>query len=222
MNKRKRNHIGHISNGVSDKVYVVATVKNSDGTYDCVGRYGRRNGNMKEQIKAKGVTKFAAEAAADKLVKSKFHRAKDSYVDIDSPEYLGVLTRNDVWLSSYLEPERSEVVSALKAAKQILPDEGVPWRDFYPEVGIESGRIIEKRREARVPTVEDEVVCVNNAGLEDQFDFGVEYILVSGRLGEDFIVVLDKYNEKREVFSDRFMTVYEANFAGIINEAALV
>lgn len=193
----KTNTIGHIKKGSSDKVYIVAIVDNKDGTYDVVGRDIEVVAEvefLKEDVKARGVTLLSAETQAHLLIRSKMYRSRDPYVDIDSPDYCHGLTRRDPWLSKYLEPSRG--------AKAVTPAKPAPA--------------------APVPTVDDEVVCVNNAGLEDQFDFGIEYICVSGSLSDDFVIVLDKYNERREVFSDRFMTVKKATAKGLFNEAASV
>ena len=57
--------------------------------------------------------------------------------------------------------------------------------------------------------VPDTVVeCVDNSGMEDQFDVGVEYILDSK--DGDFFTVYDKLGIRRECFRDRFREVTAA------------
>ena len=57
----------------------------------------------------------------------------------------------------------------------------------------------------RIVQPDNIVECVNNAGMEDQFDQGVEYIF-EGKPGE-MITVFDKCGEKRECFADRFKVI---------------
>jgi hypothetical protein len=193
MNHRKRNHIGHCTEGTSDKVYIIATVKNDDGTFSCEGRYGRRNGNMKVDIKASHVSKAAATAAADKLIANKFRRRKGAYIDIDSQEYNGVLTRQNGWLSNWIEKERPDVQSALVGGS-VQGNNTAPASTPAPKP---------KKAEPPKPQEPEVLVCVNNVGLEDQFDEGVEYF-VKKYEDDDFVQVIDKCNEVRSVFRERF------------------
>ena len=184
----KINTIGHVKSGSSDKVYVVAIVDHKDGTYSVVGRYGRNQGNIKEDIKASRVSKWSAEEAARKLVDSKFHRSRNPYIDIDSPEYRGSLTRSDYWLKNWLEDENTP--------KPAQPKKADPAPKPAPKT------------EQKPKVVEPEVlICINNVGYEHLFDEGIEY-LFKGRNGE-FVTVIDKYGEKQEVFSERFVTEKE-------------
>jgi hypothetical protein len=52
------------------------------------------------------------------------------------------------------------------------------------------------------------VECVDNSGMEDQFDKGVEYVLDSKK--GDFFTVYDKLGVKQECFGDRFKEVVGA------------
>ena len=201
----KTNYIGHVKKGGSDKVYVVAVVDNGDGTYDCVGRYGRNQGSMKEQVKAKGVSKFAAESAADKLVRSKMHRNKDPYMDIDSTEYRNGLTRDDGWLKKWLEPEEGTVPTPKAVTIPKVNTDPIP-----PEA-------VKSKPAKKSEQFEDQVyVCINNAGYEHLFDEGIEYISTKGSLSEDFVTVLDKFNKPHEMFTDRFATVKDAAKRGLV------
>jgi len=47
------------------------------------------------------------------------------------------------------------------------------------------------------------VECIDNTGMEDQFDQGIEYIFEGAAHG-DMITVFDKLGEKRECFPTRF------------------
>lgn len=62
-----------------------------------------------------------------------------------------------------------------------------------------------EKAEIKVTPPDNVARCIDNAGLEDQFDEGVEYIF-EGKEG-DFIRVYDKTGELRECFSDRFEVV---------------
>lgn len=177
----KLNHIGHCTEGNSDKVYIVAAIKNADGTYSCEGRYGRRNGSLKVDVKISHVSRGDAIAEANKLIDKKFHRRKGAYVDIDSREYSGSLTRQDPWLRRWVEE-----VDGNTPAPAPVPT---------PTPAPQAPKPVQQES--------DVLVCINNAGIEDQFDEGVEYF-VKKYDDEDFVQVIDKYNEVRSVFRERF------------------
>jgi hypothetical protein len=200
------NRIGHIREGSKDKVYIVCIRENNNGSFDCIGRYGRRGENLREQIKARGVTRFAAETAADKLISSKFYRNRDAYEDIESPGYANGLTRHNPWLQNWLEEETKGTVIPKKKKK-------------LPEINPIKKSSIKKSAPKRKEDLE--LVCINNAGYEDMFDFGVEYIVTKGRPTDDFITVLDKFNKQQEVFSERFATLKDATAKGLINQSVM-
>lgn len=49
----------------------------------------------------------------------------------------------------------------------------------------------------------DEVVCVNNTGIEDKFDLGVTYVFEE-HADEDMLWVTDKFGQRRESLKERF------------------
>jgi hypothetical protein len=50
----------------------------------------------------------------------------------------------------------------------------------------------------------NEVICINNAGMEDRFDIGVSYLFERHRSDDTMLWVVDKLGEKRECFKERF------------------
>jgi len=50
---------------------------------------------------------------------------------------------------------------------------------------------------------EDAVICIDNTGMEDKFDEGIEYISEE-HSGEGLIYVYDRFGKKQECFEDRF------------------
>jgi len=51
------------------------------------------------------------------------------------------------------------------------------------------------------------VVCINNIGLEDKFDMGKKYQLVS--VSDTMVTVIDEFEEKTEAFIERFAVTEE-------------
>ena len=50
---------------------------------------------------------------------------------------------------------------------------------------------------------DDVVICLDNSGVEDKFDKGIEYISEEHD-NKDMIYVYDRFGEKQECFRDRF------------------
>ena len=48
--------------------------------------------------------------------------------------------------------------------------------------------------------------CIDNTGIQDKFDIGLEYVYVDKK--DDFYTILDKYDKACHCISDRF----ELNF----------
>ena len=103
----KTNLVGHCKEGTSDKVYIVSIVtKNTpDGgsVYSVIAKNGRIYKSMKTH--QKGDFAFHQSAAAEqlKIFRTKTDKRRSHiYVDIESPEYLGVLTMVNPWLINHL------------------------------------------------------------------------------------------------------------------------
>ena len=216
---RTNNKIGHVKSGPCDKVYIVAIVDNGDGTYDAVGRYGRNGGNIKESKLATRVSRMAAERAANEQIRKKFNKNRDPYIDIDGSEYSGTLTRHSNWLKRWIEPETNTVTPQKVVNIPQANDPNEPaTRPGSKFAGKDSVR---KKREAKEAKTmagqDDELVCIDNAGYERQFDIGVEYIVTYTK-DADFYEVIDKYGEKQTMFRERFTTEAVAKSCGLLNE----
>ncbi len=72
----------HNTQGSSDKVYNVFLVEDGVGTFEVNATWGPRTGNMSSMVKAKGVGRYEANAAFDKLVKEKM---RGGYKDVTVP-----------------------------------------------------------------------------------------------------------------------------------------
>lgn len=99
------------------------------------------------------------------------------FIDIESAGYTGTLTRKD--FLHELEKEAEENITDERSV---------------------SGAMIQD-----IP--DDIVICINNVGIEDKFDLGIEYVFERHKDGQ-MIYVYDKNGVKGEFFYDRFKVCY--------------
>ena len=68
---------------------------------------------------------------------------------------------------------------------------------------------LDKKMNVRLIT-DKEIICINNAGMEESFDQGISYI-VESHPDHDMVWAYDKFGVKQEVFAERFEKGYEFN-----------
>ena len=74
----------------------------------------------------------------------------------------------------------------------------------YMERGYE-GRLDESEEtEVKYPCAEFEVECVNNAGIEDEFDVGVDYVAEPHEDDDSLLYVYSNHGLKRKLLRNRF------------------
>jgi len=180
----KRNLIAHCQRGTSDKVYMACIRENPDGTYSVIGKWGRRGNTLQQSIKLSGATLADAESKAQVL----FHdKLKGGYVDIMSSSYNGPVTVLTV--QSDLEQDPAGIGTAQNPAPAPKkPKKQPPKKPAIPKEGV--------------------VVCLNNSGMVDKFDEGIEYVYEAHE-DEQMLWVYDKLGDKQECFTDRFEIVDE-------------
>jgi predicted DNA-binding WGR domain protein len=169
----------HDENINSDKVYIACVKRNSSGSWDVIGRWGRRGGGMQEDIKTTCSTRETALEKAQKLFYSK---TKKGYINIESPSYQGPVTRDSV--RPHLVPEQIDNEAGAKMA-------------------------VEKKKRLDRLASEFEVVCLNPTGIEKQFDKGERYMAKTDEKDESMLQVFDIYGKWQRVLAARFEAVTE-------------
>ena len=176
----KRNLVAHCQSGGSDKVYMVCVREElPDGTFGVIVKYGRRGKTLQQSFKVSGVTESQAHAEQRKVFNQKI---RGGYVDVEDPSYSGPVELSD--LSAYME---SEPVSATPAKPPKPKPKPAPKP--APKEGV--------------------AVCVDNSGLEDKFDEGIEYVC-EAHDDQELLWVYDKIGSKQECFIERFEVVNES------------
>ena len=191
--------ISHSRKGTSDKVYMYCLEKvkfsgpTSDSVYDyIVYAYWGRNGNTLKRIQ-----KFSSpDLDSAKTYQTLAHsgRVKDhigEYQDIDDSNYGGGLTRNCPFIFKCLPTEERDHLTFSGFTKDEVSDVNA---DEVSDVEVND-----------VEVNDDKVVtCVNNMGLEDNFDDGSDYVAMD-HSEDGMIYVYDRYGNKQECFDDRFV-----------------
>lgn len=214
----------------TDKVYLCCIRETTDlnsGAIEWVvlTKWGRRGNKLSNLEKGR----FDTENKAEKCQVSLYtDRLKEGYLDIEGIQYakhiaqfgtISALTLNSAGIQENLEKEvgvtstgsvlKKVVWQCERCGKDYEPEldhHGLPTKRnaFCPnciEIAKEAGRKASKRIAG-----EDEVlVCVDNSGLEDRFDVGIEY-LVEDHNDKTMVYVFDKMGRKDEYFKVRFMT----------------
>jgi len=209
-----------------------------------LAKWGRRGKNLSNQSKGDFTTLTAAEQVQQGLWNQK---AKEGYLNIETAEYVAHMKAEVVQPLMMASPGIFENLEGNKTATGTAPQPQtapfipvIEWecdacgKKFkprmngqFPEVGqgticpscIQKAKTLAARRKAQG---EDEVlVCADNAGLEDRFDLGIEYI-VEEHKDKAMIYVYDKMGRKDEYFRIRFTTLEQWNRKnGILNITAV-
>jgi hypothetical protein len=196
------NRVGHCEAGTSNKVYIASIVREQDtsGTviYTVVGKGSAVFKNMRTYRKGSYYKLENAIEARDDLFDAKIYKSSKAYIDIESAEYNGTLSMTSTsWLKSNLEPDLNQNME--------IEDDGA---DAFQEAEVNAEveeYVAESKSESKskAKAKDWEVICVNNLGMEDSFDEGVEYI-AEKHSESDMIYVWDKQNVKVECFTERF------------------
>jgi len=183
MDTFRNNMIAHYDHDTSDNIYLACVRRNADGNWSVIGKYGRRGRKLKSQTKLSGVDEMTARSEQAKLFKSKL---KKGYLDVESTAYSGPVNRTSKSVRPYLEPEgtgSSDGDSSTKTPQPPPPPSAPP---------------------AEEPSTDLIVVCKDNAGIEDRFDVGIEYVAEKAD-DDDMLKVYDKFGNADEYFMDRFV-----------------
>ena len=175
------NFIAHKVEGTSDKIYM-ACIRlefplTGPAIYKVYGKWGRRGHTLKGQIKLTTGSLNIAMREQMTLFQSKIG---EGYVDIDSDVYTGPVTRDTPEIKESMEPEF----------------------DLDGKIRIK----VLKSREPVLPEIGDTVICINNIGMEDKFNMGIEYICEK-HPDKNMLKVYDKNGVLGDFFKDRFKGV---------------
>lgn len=219
----KRNIVGHCYRPAvnNDKVYMCC-IRHTGTEWVVLAKWGRRGKRLNNQDKGRFTTEAAAVQAQVNLWKD---RAKEGYQDIESAAYETAMKNNGVTpltLNSQGIIENLELEDGQGQAAPNIPV--IEWdcercgKKFQPELNDDGNPIgkdafcpacIKKIKDLaakRAKDGEDDVlVCVDNAGMEDRFDVGIEYIVMEHK-DPAMVFVYDKMGRKDEYFRNRFIT----------------
>jgi hypothetical protein len=184
--KNRRNLIaisqsqGKIS--VEGKIYIACIRENINGEFEVYSKTGHLEDgkNNVPLVRTRWFTTnnlHQAEVYQERMFKAKL---KKGFQDIEDSIFNGSLR---LAFNAELETESDSDVD---------PDDIAP---------------VEASAAPVIPAIPDDVVtCINNAGMEDKFDIGIEYIWDKSSFinDSDLICVYDKNGVKGEFFRDRF------------------
>ena len=177
----KRNLIAHCSAGNSDKIYMSCVRENPDGTFCAIAKWGRRGKALQQMFKLTNVTE--AQASAEQL-EVFAQKLKAGYVDIDDSNYSGPVTtltvQNDM---------EADTAASTKPKKKT---------------------VTKPKKAAPAPPKEGVAICLDNSGIEEKFDQGIEYVFEAHESDPTMIWMYDKEGQKQECFSERFEVVDES------------
>jgi predicted DNA-binding WGR domain protein len=185
-------YVLHCQDGTSDKLYVSYVKSDSnnrgDKEYVVMTKWGRRTASsliMKPHSVYR--TKEDAIRAMHKLAAEKTAKG---YVEVGSAAYQGPVTRKEI--------EAREMADAMDAPVRPLSDD-LRRTVRFPE-----------KQQPFVPQKskiqELLVICLNNIGVEEHFDMGVEYLAL-GNSNPNFLTVEDKFGKTGDYDKARFEIV---------------
>lgn len=167
------------SSHYTDKIYIVGIEKTDTG-YSVFVVYGRRGYRLEKHIKGFHNTLTGAELELDMHVRKKSkHSNKRCYVDVDSREYSGPVTRSSSHVTDYLPPKTMQ-------GTEIMIKEPV----------VEEPEVIEMDEDNL-----QVAVCLDNSGMKG-FEIGLDYIVLE--LKGKTMIVMDMEDNKVEVFKSKF------------------
>lgn len=226
----KRNLVGHCYRPANnnDKIYMVCVRNQGNSKWQVIVKWGRRGRSLSSQVKAT----FPTEAQAICLQQSIWEgQLREGYMDIESSEYRNyigpmqnsaMLTLDDPIIDSNMEMENDVTPTIVEwkcssCGREYKPkldnDNSIQADGICPSCIERAKNMASKRSNAARDKKEEDavVVCMDNSGIEDRFDVGVEYI--SERHPDPkMLYVWDKLGCKDEYFKQRFRNPNEPRF----------
>lgn len=206
----KRNIVGHCyrPSGNNDKIYILGIRDEGANKFLVLAKWGRRGKNLNVSVKGTYSSLTSAEAALTSLWQSQL---KGGYLDIESMEYqnhmantgVSPLTLHDPQIGKHLEDDGSPIEMECKDCKSRFDPSDLNADGICME--CEEARRVAKKAAKKAKQEDEVLVCVDNSGMEDRFDIGIEY-LVEDHSANDMVYVYDKLGRKDEYFRTRFVT----------------
>lgn len=225
-----RNIVGHCYNPVQnkDKVYMCGVRQSDDNgkpTWTVIAKWGRRNNTLQNQIKGT----FPSEAQALQSMQSVWKsKASEGYLEIESTEYknkmassMAILKMTSPGIKENLELENGEVyVTNAPTQTQTFECDRCGIKFSGQAVVDSQNRVLcpscqkkvaelNKNRLEKMEDADEVMVCIDNSGMEDRFDIGIEYLIEQipdKDKSKEMIYVYDKLGCKDEYFKARFTT----------------
>jgi predicted DNA-binding WGR domain protein len=200
MNK-KNNIVGHCfrPSQNNDKVYMCCIRHTGKDQWTVLAKWGRRGKKLNVQAKATYDQEPFAVQYQQTLWKE---QERDGYLDIESVKY------DDHMKANGASPIRLDLKSA--GIKENLEPEDWGNKDadspLSDDVMLPAPQVnISKSPGDNLVQLDEVMVCIDNDGIEDRFDIGIEY-LVKKHKDETMVYVYDKMGQKGEFFKVRFLT----------------
>jgi len=189
-----------------------------------LAKWGRRGKHLINQSKGDYLTEAIAIQHQQNLWREQL---KGGYLDIESDEYrrhmaitmpqMTPLTMTSPGIQENLEQDdgTSQAAPSIKETTWQCERCGKKYKvlnahgqennkAFCPEC---VQKVKEKAKAGRKPGEEDVLVCIDNSGIEDRFDVGIEYLYEVYLLsGDPMVYVYDKMGRKDVYFKARFVT----------------
>ena len=217
----------------NDKVYMISICRIGQHQWQVVARWGRRGRKMNVQVKtivaAEALARMELEKLwADRLMEGYLNIETQKYREHMSATLPTVqpLTLQSDGIKENLEPDTDVVVEAPAPIVTAVPPKDITHhcqkcgRSFVPKMDRDSklpdvmqycpGCLAEQWKQK---TTNDEsifgvtdkvMVCIDNTGMEDRFDVGIEYITEEHK-DSKMLYAYDKLGRKDEYFQTRFM-----------------
>jgi predicted DNA-binding WGR domain protein len=188
----QRNRIAHYAGGGSDKIYITCIRQQPNGEFAVLGKWGRRGGTIKSQIKSTHGHIGAAQNAMQAFMNEKLG---EGYRNIESPNYNGVVTIASV--QQHLEAEPGVSSNPIEFDQPAVTKEQQERIDK-----INAGLLAS--RSGKIPLPVMRVKCINNLGIEDRFEQDAEYEAAPAK-DRQMLTVTDMHGNKDEYFAERFV-----------------
>jgi predicted DNA-binding WGR domain protein len=220
----KRNIILHCykPNVNTDKVYLccIRESLNESGEtiFTVLVKWARRNNKL--QVQGKGTFGNETDAVNCQMNYVR-QQLKDGYKDVESAEYKNMMapvgfavSSSSLGIVNNLETEDGAAPATAIGIEWTCDGCGMKYSPGVDKNGIPFSsefcpKCIDKIKAAKAKADkgnEDQVlICVDNAGMEDRFDLGIEY-LVEDHTDKSMVYVYDKMGRKDEYFRSRFTT----------------
>lgn len=197
----KYNRVLHYSGGNSDKIYIIRMM-NRDSTgsrpqgsnWKVITYWGRRGAtNLQSKEVMNGCDKDMALAEMERIVSEK--KFKGGYVDVEGAQYTGPVKITDPAIVNHLTPDNPKSMSEALGRESKVAKNGTGFEQKW------KGKSVSLK-------------CVDNLGMEELFDLGIEYVwetdpskIPSGKFDQDMLWVYSKTGELIECLTERFEVI---------------